>query len=52
MDNKLQDELSAWPFRYYIIENDLNDLNNYKFKYIPDPSDSEFNLSILFDNII
>lgn len=50
MDNSLQNELSAWPFRYYIISFD-NESNDYKFKYIPDPSDSEFNISELI-NII
>ena len=58
IDNVLQNELSAWPFRYYIIDrimsetdNDCSDTNIYKFKYIPNPSDSEFNLEELFKQI-
>lgn len=58
IDNSLQNELSAWPFRYYVIESVVdtvvdtaNSLVTYKFKYIPDPSDSEFNMEELFKQI-
>jgi hypothetical protein len=56
MDSELQNELAAWPFRYYIIDYDSNDLNDskskvYKFRFIPDPSDSEYDLEILFDKL-
>jgi hypothetical protein len=48
MTDNLQFELSAWPFRYYIIESDNN---KYKFKFIPNPSDSEFDLTEMFNHI-
>ena len=50
MDSELQNELAAWPFRYYIIDYDLKS-KVYKFKFIPDPSDSEYDLEILFDKL-
>ena len=55
INDDLQNELSAWPFRYYLIESEQAKLNenieSYKFKFIPDPSDSEFNLEELFKQI-
>ena len=55
INDDLQNKLSAWPFRYYLIESDQEKLNenteSYKFKFIPDPSDSEFNLEELFKQI-
>ena len=55
INDDLQNELSAWPFRYYLIESDQAKINKnieiYKFKFIPDPSDSEFNLEELFKQI-
>jgi hypothetical protein len=50
MDSELQNELAAWPFRYYIIDYNINS-DNYIFRYIPDPSESEYDLEILFDKI-
>jgi hypothetical protein len=55
MENQIQNELSAWPFRYYLIEADheQHEQHNqhidikYKFKYISTPSDSEYDLSEL-----
>ena len=49
MENQIQNELSAWPFRYYLIEPENSNLTSiiYKFKYIPTPSDSEYDLSEL-----
>ena len=72
INNDLQNELSAWPFRYYVIESNLSNTSNtsntlnisrevgitnqiqtfYKFKFIPDPSDAEFNLEELFKQIL
>ena len=50
MENELQTELSAWPFRYYVIDYD-NKTKMYKFSFIPNPSDSEFDLTELIDKI-
>lgn len=50
MTNNLQFELSTWPFRYYVINYD-DLLNKYKFKFIPNPSDSEFDLTEIFNHI-
>ncbi len=62
MDSELQNELAAWPFRYYIIDYDLKSVSKYglgsdtgsdiyRFRFIPDPSDSEYDLDILFDKL-
>jgi hypothetical protein len=50
MTDNLQFELSAWPFRYYIIKYDCL-VNKYKFKFIPNPSDSEFDLTEIFNHV-
>jgi hypothetical protein len=50
MNSELQNELAAWPFRYYIIDYDSKS-KVYKFRFIPDPSDSEYDLEILFDKL-
>ena len=55
MDSELQNELAAWPFRYYIIDYDskskVYEFDTYRFRFIPDPSDSEYDLDILFDKL-
>jgi len=50
MESELQTELAAWPFRYYIIDHDPKS-DKYRFRFIPDPSDSEYDLEILFDKL-
>jgi hypothetical protein len=50
MNNELQTELAAWPFRYYIVDYE-DKINSYKFRFIPEPSDSEYDLGILFDKL-
>ncbi len=50
MENQFEEEFSAWPFRYYIIE--YNNLTSqFVFKYIPDPSESEFDITEIFAHI-
>jgi len=50
MESELQTELAAWPFRYYIIDHDPES-DSYIFRFIPNPSDSEYDLEILFDKL-
>lgn len=46
MSNELQTKLSAWPFRFYLIKyNEL--IDKFVFKYIAEPSDAEFDLTII-----
>ena len=51
MNNDLQNQFSAWPVRYYLIESN-NDDSVYKFNYIPTPTDSEFDFDILIQKIL
>ena len=51
MDNELQNELSAWPFRYYTIERDITDESVFRFTFIPEPNDSQYDLSSIIENI-
>jgi hypothetical protein len=46
MSNEFDEMFSVWPFRYYVIEWS-KDLSNYVFTHIPNPSDSEFDLTEL-----
>lgn len=48
MSNDIQNILSAWPFRYYIIIYDSEN-NCYKFKSIGEPENAEFDLTKVFD---
>ncbi len=50
IDNQFDTEFSVWPFRYYII-NYNQDIDQFIFKYIPNPSDSEFDITELFSYI-
>ncbi len=47
MSNDFDTTFSVWPFRYYLIEYDQTK-SEYIFKYIPNPSDSEFDLTEIF----
>jgi hypothetical protein len=54
MNDELQNELSAWPFRYYLIKyHSLPDQNqdNYLFHFIPNASDAEFDLTDIFEHL-
>lgn len=48
MSNEFANEFSVWPFRYYVIEWSPN-TNYFVFKFIPDPSDSEFDITQLLN---
>lgn len=50
MLNEFDDKFSAWPFRYYLIEWS-SELSQYIFSHIPNPSDSEFDLTQLISLI-
>ena len=47
MANDFDNTFSVWPFRYYLIEY-AQSKSKYIFKYIPNPSDSEFDLTEIF----
>lgn len=50
MDNAVLHTLSAWPFRYYCIKwDDLSE--SWKFVFIANPSDAEFNLTQIYTMI-
>ena len=56
MSNDFDEMFSVWSFRYYVIEWS-SELSQYIFTYIPNPSDSEFDLTksiliFLFGNYI
>lgn len=56
MSNDFDEMFSVWPFRYYVIEWS-SELSQYIFTHIPNPSDSEFDLTksiliFLFGNYI
>jgi len=42
MDNEFETETASWPFRYFLT-------NGTKFHFIPDPSDSTYDIMELFD---
>ena len=44
--NEFDETFSVWPFRYYIIQWN-QDLSQFVFTYIPNPSDSEFDITQL-----
>ncbi len=50
IENEFDKEFSVWPFRYYIIDYN-QDNDQFVFKYIPNPSDSEFDITELFSYI-
>lgn len=41
MQDEFENKLASWPFRYYILRGN-------KFEFIPDPSDSWFDITELF----
>lgn len=47
MSNEFSNEFSVWPFRYFVINwSELSE--SFIFSFIPDPSDSEFDITELF----
>ena len=44
MNNDFETIFSAWPFRYFIIKNDI-------IKFIPQPNDSTYDITEIFNNI-
>jgi hypothetical protein len=56
MNDELQNELSAWPFRYYLIKHDPlqgqdQGQDIYRFHFIPNASDAEFDLTDIFQHL-
>lgn len=47
MSNDFDNIFSVWPFRFYVIEFDQTK-SVFVFKFIPNPSDSEFDLTEIF----
>lgn len=48
MDNDIQNKLSSWPFRYFLIKYNEND-NNFIFDKIGEPEDSEMDILHLME---
>jgi hypothetical protein len=46
MSNAFAEEFSVWPFRYFIIKWSKTS-NTFVFSFIPDPSESEFDITEL-----
>ena len=46
MSNEFANEFSVWPFRYFVI-NWSHQFKSFVFKFIPNPSDSEFDITEL-----
>ena len=43
MSNEFENIFSVWPFKYFVIDYDV-EINEFVFSYIPEPSDSEFDM--------
>jgi hypothetical protein len=50
MSNEFDETFGVWPFRYYVI-NWSDNLSQYVFSYIPNPLDSEFDITQLIDKL-
>lgn len=50
MSNEFDELFSVWPFRYYVLEwNPIQ--SQYVFTHIPNPLNSEFDLTQLMDKL-
>jgi len=50
ISNEFDETFGVWPFRYYVI-NWSDNLSQYVFSYIPNPLDSEFDITQLIDKL-